>query len=372
MATGGAQTVLLDQASWFHAKGYQVNAAFLYDKDGLHIQWRQAYPFPIHDLKAFQSSSGILRQLSFLLRGVWRLWNLLRQNKFDVVETFTLDSNLFVLPWAWLAGVPVRVATNHGFARNDSWLKRISHTFMINSGLADILIAVTQDIREQSIREGARPARVMTIANGIQLPPLQAKNTLDLFETFHLAEGTTFLLSVGRLVHEKAYEVLIQSMKIVVAKYPAIFLGIAGDGILRDRLQALIDRLDLSENVCLLGDRKDVPDLMANADVFVMSSRSEGMPVALLEAMGSGLPVVATRVGGLPEVIADPSHGILVPPESPADLAAAILQLVRSPELCASLGKAGRQRIRDIYTIENMCSQYESVMKNYYQRKRSQ
>jgi glycosyltransferase involved in cell wall biosynthesis len=201
---------------------------------------------------------------------------------------------------------------------------------------------------------------------------VEKKDRKGLFETLHVAEGTTFLLSVGRLVHEKAYEVLIQAMKIVVAEYPAVFLGIAGDGILRDRLQALIDRLDLGGNVCLLGDRKDVPALMANADVFIMSSRSEGMPVALLEAMGSGLPVVATRIGGLPEVIAGPSYGILVPPESPGDLAAAILQLVRNPGLCASMGQAARQRIKEIYTIESMCLRYESVMKSYYSRKRSQ
>lgn len=362
MATGGAQKVLLDQASWFHANGYQVNAAFLYDRDGLHMKWRQTYPFPIHNLEVLDSRQRISRQLFFIPRGLWRLWKLLRQNKFDVVETFTLDSNLFVLPLAWLAGLPVRVATNHGFARNDSRLKRMSHTWLINLGAADILVAVTEDVRIQSIEEGVRPGRVTAIPNGIHIPKEHEKSATDLSKALSIAEGTVFLLSVGRLVHEKAYEVLIRSMRIVVSEYPSVFLGIAGEGELWDELHGLIDELHLTEKVRLLGNREDVHALTAKADIFVMSSRSEGMPMALLEAMSFGLPVVVTRVGGLKEVVEDRSQGILVSPEDPQELAKAILELLRDPVLGLNMGKQARRRVEEKYTTERMCRQYEKIM----------
>ncbi|HLO18740.1 MAG TPA: GT4 family glycosyltransferase PelF [Anaerolineales bacterium] len=370
MATGGAQRVLLDQASWFSTNGHRINVAFLYDRDGLYTRWQDSYPFPIYNLNAFQDKSGVLRQTFFIFRGLQHLWKLLRQGRFDVVETFTLDSNLFALPVAWLAGVPVRMATNHGWAKNDSLLKRISHNLLLKLGVMDVLVAVTEELRSRSIREGARPERVLTIPNGIQLLPVKKKSAETSQKTLSIPAGYAFLLSVGRLVHEKAYEVLIQAIDIVVKEYPNMMLAIAGSGVLEDELRRLIEKLHLDDKIRLLGNRHDVHDLMANADVFVMSSRSEGMPMALLEAMGFGLPVVITRVGGLEEVVEDQTQGLLVPPEDPQELAKAILKLLHDPVLCSNMGKNARQRIEEKYTTERMCRQYERTMLALWREKR--
>jgi hypothetical protein len=198
MTTGGAQKILLDQAAWFYARGYPVSTAFLYDRDGLHTAWRGTYPFPIHNLEAFQSNAGIFRRSFLIFRGLRRLWKLLRQSRFDVIETFTLDSNLFALPVAWLAGVPVRIATNHGWAQTDSSLKRMLHTLLLNSRIADVLIVVTEMVRRQSIREGARPGLVVSIPNGIQLLPVKEKNPGVFPGILKVPSGHTILLSVGR------------------------------------------------------------------------------------------------------------------------------------------------------------------------------
>jgi len=370
MATGGAQKILLDQADWFHARGYPVSTAFLYDRDGLHLAWRDAHPFPIHNLEAFESNAGIFRRSFLIFRGLLRLWKLLRQNRFDVIETFTLDSNLFALPLAWLAGVPVRIATNHGWAQTDSPLKRMLHTLLLNSRIADVLIVVTGMGRRQSIREGARPELVVSIPNGIQLPPVMEKSGGLFPGILKIPSGQAVLLSAGRLVPEKAYEVLIEAIRILLQEYPDVAVAIAGSGVLQDQLQSLIGQLHLSEKIHLLGNRQDVPDLMANADIFVMSSRSEGMPVALLEAMSFGLPVVATRVGGVAEVVEDRAQGILVPPEDPAELAKAILELLRNPGLRSSMGKSARRRIEEKYTIEIMCRHYEKTMTDLCREKK--
>ncbi len=362
IAVGGAQKVLLDQARWFHTRGYRVNAIFLYDRDSLHSKWSESYPFPIYNLEAFRPGSGLIRQSLTLCAGLLQLWKLLRRSRFDVVEAFTLDSNLFALPAAWLAGVPVRIATNHGWTRKDSPVKRFAHKLLLKIGIVDTLVAVTEGIRSQSIQEGIRPELVITIPNGIQLPSIKRKSAEVFSKNLKIPTGCMTLLSVGRLVHEKAYEVLIQAMQLVVQEYSEVVLLIAGSGVLQDHLQKWIDTLHLADRVHLLGDRQDVTDLMINADIFVMSSRSEGMPMALLEAMGSGLPVVATRVGGLSEVVEDHSQGMLVPAEDPQELAKAILELLRDPALRSRMGRNARQRIEERYTMERMCRQYEQVI----------
>lgn len=368
IAVGGAQRVLLDQADLFHANGHKVAVAFLYDRDGLHSQWQQAYPFTIHNLEAFDRRSGLWWRLLSLMGGLVRLWKLLRRNAFDVVETFTLDSNLFALPVAWMAGVPVRVATNHGFAKSDSRLKRRMHSFLINLRIASVLICVTEQIRLQSIQEGVNPDYVLSIPNGIRLLQSPQKNPQALFRALNISGNAVFLLAVGRLVHEKAHDVLIRAMRLVVDEYPGVVLGVAGSGELREDLDALVEKLGLGDHVRILGNRDDIAFLMANADIFVMPSRSEGMPMALLEAMAAGLPIIATTVGGLPEVLPDPSQGLLVPPENPTELATALLQLLRDPEKRAQMGKAARARVSQGYSLQHMYEKYLNVMEKYLGR----
>ncbi|HET9910260.1 MAG TPA: glycosyltransferase [Anaerolineales bacterium] len=370
VAVGGAQKVLLDQAAWFQARGYRVNVVFLYDRDGLYPKWRDSHPFPIYNLEAFHSGAGLAGRARSILAGLLRLWKLLCRNHFDAVEAFTLDSNLFALPVAWLAGVSVRIATNHGWTKTDLPAKRFAHNLLLKMGVFDILIAVTDGLRTQSIREGIRSELVATIPNGIPLSPLEKRGAGRFLKDLKIPVGYIFLLSVGRLVHEKAYEVLIRALDLVVREYSDVMLAIAGSGVLRAELQGLIDALHLNDKILLLGDRPDVADLMAHADIFVMSSRSEGMPMALLEAMGSGLPVIATQVGGLSEVVEDHLQGILVPAENPQELAKAILELLRDPALRSSLGRSARRRIEERYTTERMCRQYEKLIIDLYRKKK--
>ncbi|MBM3126487.1 MAG: glycosyltransferase family 4 protein, partial [Chloroflexi bacterium] len=113
IATGGAQKVLLDQARWFIDRGHTVTAAFIYDKEGLHKKWQEANAFPIICLCAFRAGAGALEKSLSVIRGLWSLWKLVYRERYDVIETFTLDSNVLGLPLAWWAGIPVRIATYH-------------------------------------------------------------------------------------------------------------------------------------------------------------------------------------------------------------------------------------------------------------------
>jgi glycosyltransferase involved in cell wall biosynthesis len=149
---------------------------------------------------------------------------------------------------------------------------------------------------------------------------------------------------------------------------PTLRLEIAGDGPCRPELRRLISELHLEKHAVLLGEVVDVPALLARASMFVLPSLMEGISLTLLEAMARGLPVVTTRIGGNPEVVLDGSTGILVPPQNPAELAAAMAWLARNPRAATEMGVAGRSRVVRHFDIRDTIARYETL---YSQCRRS-
>jgi len=362
MAVGGAQKVLLDQAHWFHDYGHKVFAVFYYDKEGVQSKWQANSDFPIIDLKAFKYGWMKIINVFLIAKGSFLLWRLLRREKIDVIETFTHDSNLLALPVAWLAGVPVRIATHHGIIENfPNWLGKV-HTWLINHGIGQVLVAVSSRIREQAMLEGVDERRITVIKNGIDPLSLEGVNLSRFRKEAGLKEDDLFLLSVGRLVYQKAHSVLIQSMPALLEEFPNLKLGICGDGTLRKKLTVQIGELGLSESVKLLGIWDNVTGFLAVADIFVLPSRWEGLPIALLEGMSAGLPVVATNVEGVDEVVEDGEHGFLVPVEDVEELTKAILKLLKDKQLRLKMGAASKAHVLEYYTEDIMCEQYARTM----------
>jgi glycosyltransferase involved in cell wall biosynthesis len=300
-----------------------------------------------------------------LIGGLMRCWSLVRRDRFHVVESFTYDSNLLGLPLAWLAGVPVRIATHHGILEKmPRWRQRM-HTWMINSGIASCLVVVTEQLRHQALAEGIHARRIVTIPNGIKLPDLKTDHTAELRKDLGIRSRDIFLLSVGRLTHQKAHSVLIQAMSTIIAQHPETILCIAGDGPLRQQLSDEIGASGLDDHVKLLGERDDIAQLMAAADIFILPSRSEGLPIAILEAMGAGRAVIATRTGGIDDVLEDGSNGLLVPADDPVELARAISRFIDDPAARSKMGEAARQSVIERHTLDRMCDQYLNLMKNF-------
>lgn len=169
------------------------------------------------------------------------------------------------------------------------------------------------------------------------------------------------LLAVGRLEQQKGFDVAIQAMALVVRAAAAAHLSIAGNGHRRRQLADQISALDLTDAVSLLGPRDDVHELMLNADILIHPARWEGFGLVLLEAMRAGLPVVSTKTGAIPEVVADGVTGILVPPNDPDHLAAAILQLIRNPARRREMGLAGFRRLKEQFSPEQMAREVAAV-----------
>jgi glycosyltransferase involved in cell wall biosynthesis len=361
MAIGGAQRVLLDQADWFHAHGYRVVVAFLYDRDNLYERWKASSAYPVYDLEAYKPGSGLPRQTLDLLGAMIRLWRLLLRERFDVIETFTFDSNIPGMILSWLAGVPLRIATHHGKVGNVSRLQEKLH-LIIAKMTASVIVAVSSQVCKDLVAAGLDARKIVVIPNGVNSSAPSEPTRAKVQDEFEADRGKVVLLSIGRLVYQKAHSVLIDAMQIVRAKATNVVLYIAGEGQLREPLEAQILEAGLGEYAHLLGNRIDIPELFTLTDIFVLPSRWEGLPMALLEAMDAGLPVVATKVEGVDEVVENDIQGLLVPPEDAPALAQAILQLVKDRALRKKMGALARKRVQAHYTTDVMCQQYLQIM----------
>ena len=362
MTTGGAQKVLLDQAEWFHNQGYKVTAVFFYDRDNLHDTWAAKTPCPVINLAAFKKGAGVGVNVFLLSRGIIRLWKLLRREKPQIVESFTHDSNMLALPTAWMAGIPVRIATHHGVVAGiQPWREKI-HAFMINIGLAYRIVAVSSLAKEKLLEEGIRKDKITVIHNGIKPVAGDESARPTTRKEMGFDADDFLLLSVGRLVPSKAHHNLIAALPDAIKINKHIRVGILGDGELRETLQKQIDSLGLTNKVKLLGVQENVPKYLFASDVFILPSLWEGLPMALLEAMSAGLPVIVTNVEGMEEVVENEKHGLLINPGSVHEITQAILQLsARSPSQLRTMGEEGRTLISSLYTTDMMCKKYVEV-----------
>jgi len=362
MAIGGAQRGLFDQARWFNSNGCKVVVAFFYDKEGFHEKWKQAVDFPVYNLQAYERGAGFLRQGLFLIRGLRRLWGLLKRERFDVVETFTHDSNLLGLPLAWLARVPVRIATHRGKIEAFPRWRQVLHGVLINTGIAHTLIAVSEQTGQQAMQEGIWESRITVIPNAVKPLDTSSVDRNAIRKNLGLKKDEIFLLSIGRLTYQKGHEFLVQAMSKVASSFPNVKAGICGDGPLRGQLETQIIRAGLSNHVKLLGAWEDVSPLLASTEIFILPSRWEGLSRALMEAMATGLPVIATQVDGIQDLLTDGVNGLLIPPEDAEALGNSILQLIDDIEMRKRIGAAGQAHVLQTHSVDDMCKKYYDFM----------
>jgi sugar transferase (PEP-CTERM/EpsH1 system associated) len=294
-------------------------------------------------------------------RTVWHLYQTFKREQPDIVHTHGWGTLIEGLLAARLARVPVVIHGEHGtlqLKRHQRWAQRVAW------GHADRVLSVSSRLAERMTKQiGFPPSRVSTIRNGVDLSRFggAGKDKADARRQLGLPEHATIAGAVGRLVPVKDHASLVTAIGKIRDAGTDVALVIAGEGPLRHALQRQIVSLGLESSVHLLGHRPDVEMVLAALDVFVLSSRSEGLPNTVLEAMAVGLPVVSTRVGGAEEVVIDGQTGILVSPESPDALAAGLTSLLRESGRRASMGVAGRRRVESEFALSNTLARYEEL-----------
>jgi len=222
------------------------------------------------------------------------------------------------------------------------------------------------EMARQAEIERARvsPDKVVTIYNGVQtneFAALAARAAARGRRAFGIPAGAPLVGAVGRLHRQKGFTDLITALAQVREHLPAVRLLLVGDGELRGDLEAHAQALGLSEVVTFAGLRTDIPEILAELDLFALPSLWEGLPNVVLEAMAAGLPVVATAVGGTPEVVVDGVSGLLVPPHDPAALAEALVFLLRDPGMRRKIGQAGRKRVGQCFSVGQMVRKTEDL-----------
>ena len=358
---GGAQRVLLDQAQWFWDQGYDVHAVFFYDKDKLAQEWSARYPFPITVLSSYHRESGLGKNLGGISYGFFHLVKYLRQVRPDFIECFTHDANTLGIPAAKLAGVKRRFAAHHGQFAGQSASARELHTRIINSPLTTKLICVSERAKRQALDEGIRPDKIRVIFNGVRPIESDPAARSEIRAELGLKDEDVMVLSVGRLVPEKAQHYLVSAARLLKEKAPDLRFFIAGEGPCRKELEEQIAEGGLDGAFRLLGNRSDVDRLLSAADLFVLYSDTEGMPVSLMEAMSAGVPCIASNLEGIAQLIPEERFGKLIPSGDPELLAETIREFTADPARMAATGRNGQQRIRESFTIDASCKQYEDL-----------
>jgi sugar transferase (PEP-CTERM/EpsH1 system associated) len=300
----------------------------------------------------------------------FRLWSALRKLKPDLVQTYNIGA-LDAAPIARFAGVRRVVHAEHGRdaadprgqSRKYRLLRRRLQPFIAR------YVAVSRDLQTWlAVSVGIEPSKIAYIPNGVDVTRFTAvlgrRSDRPLLGAF-VPAGTLVIGTVGRLDAVKDQAGLVCALRILCDADPErgvqLRLVIIGEGSEHRNLEQQIARLDLTGQVRLLGNREDVPALLTECDVFALSSLAEGMPLTVLEAMASGLPVVATNVGGVSEVVDDGVTGTLVASGDPAAFARALGAYVRDGNLRRQHGRAGRARVETQFGLSAMVSAYSAL-----------
>jgi len=300
----------------------------------------------------------------------FRLWKVLRQLRPDLVHTYNFGA-LDAAPVAKIAGVRRVIHGERGRNAQDPRGENRKYRALRRwlTPFIDRYLAVSRDLRDWLTEVvGIDPSRVVYIPNGIDaasfvVAPLQ-KEGRPLLGSF-APPGSILIGTVGRLDPVKDQAGLLAAFKLLCESSPDVRgklrLAIAGEGSERSVLEAQITEFGLREQVCLLGNRDDVPAILAEFDIFVLSSIAEGMPGVLLEAMAAGLPVVATDVGGVSEIVSPGATGLMVPARNPSAMSQALSNYVSNEALRARHGRAGRRQVESGFSLEHMITAYTAV-----------
>jgi glycosyltransferase involved in cell wall biosynthesis len=289
-------------------------------------------------------------------RALFQLVRLLRKGRYSIVHTHMTKGGLVGRVAAFIARTPLVIAAAHNFGALHFNSNLISGFFWVYdkvlvAAFTDVVVSTSEVCSSAVVNMRMIPrSKIVTISAGIDLNKFDDAVRDREERTFSAAH--TWVGTVTRLVRVKGIPDLILAAQQIVADHPDVRFAIVGDGPQREALEEMVEGLGLSDTVKLLGPRDDVIELLHDLDVFVLSSHSEGLPSAVMEAMAAARPIVATAVGGVKELVADGESGILVEPRDPTALAGGIVSLLEDPERARKLGDSARARLEARFTLD--------------------
>jgi D-inositol-3-phosphate glycosyltransferase len=368
---GGIEKVSYEQSKRLTKIGYQIDVLTskirgrnehpargirVFNYSTINLAERIGVPYPILSVDAYRKFAEVIR-------------------KCDLVH-----SHGHVYMSSYLAGKVAKrykkpfVLTQHNtFIDYQSWLNTIEHLNDLTIGKAvlndaDRIIVVSNKTRDYVRRLGAEKTKISVIYNGVDTDYFHPANKMESRKKLGLPKNRKIILSVRRLVYKNGLGTLIESVPLVARNHPDTLFVVAGKGPSRKLIEDRIKELGIEDNIKLTGFVPDklLPMYYDAADYFVLPSASgEGLPLVLLEAMSSGLPVLATKVGGTPEIINHMKDGVLVPPRNPELMAEAMSKLLSEEELGAAIGEEARRIVVDRFSWENNLRQLQTIYSGF-------
>lgn len=301
---------------------------------------------------------------------ILKLIRYIKERKIDIIHTHMYFANTFGRIAAFLARTPIVIST--AYSNYFEYKKRNILMEKFLSRFSDKIIAASNSIKEFTVKQQKISPDKFRVIYDCASTDKFSKN-IDAFsvkQKLGIEPDYSVVGCVARLNVVKGHSYLIQAAAVVLKRNPKVKFLLVGDGPLRDELEELSANLGIKDNIIFTGSRRDIPEMLSAMDIFVLpSALREGCPLSVLEAMAMSKPVIATRLGGIPEEVSDNKSGILVPPKDSMALADAIMKLLSDKNLAVDMGKEGRKIFEEKFSKEVMLKKLESLYDELAEKK---
>ena len=360
----GAERVILNLLEHFDAEHFDVRLAALVEARNPHRELLEEAARRGHRTLAIPCRKRLDPQS-------WReLLRVIKENEIDVLHCHEIKSRFYGLLAAKRLKLPI-IATNHNWIRKNLLISALEYWDAFTLRFFDRIIAVSEEIRQLMLKYGTPAQRMAVVTNGIATRELEHRHNdkMNWYERWGIASHERIIGAVGRLSVEKGAKYFLEAAKIVLTKMPDVRFLLVGDGPQARELKEYAQALGIEQNVIFAGFQPEVAAFYELMEIFAITSLREGTPMALLEAMATGVPVVATAVGGVPKIVRDRDNGMLVPAQDAQGIAAALLQLLQNRAEAARLASNAKRTIIEKYSAATMARQYENIYAGLVQRR---
>ena len=305
--------------------------------------------------------------LSSIITLIWLFPYLIRIRP-TIVHSFLFRANILARIAGYLTGVPIVISS----VRVMGGEKRYFHYIeKITSFMVDHYVAVSESVKRYIIDKSKISAeKISVIYNGVNIKSQDDLHEQNVRMPFKIEDEDRILMTVGRLHEQKGHYYLVKAISKVQKEFPKVKLLVIGEGEEENNLKKLVKSLDLTNEVIFIGLSSDIEEILPMAELFLLPSLWEGLPNVLLEAMAAGKPVIATEVGGVPELVIHGETGMLVPHKDSDALACAIADLLKNRLKARRMGETGRIRAEEHFSIQKMIEKTESLYQELLREKK--
>ncbi|KPJ58989.1 MAG: hypothetical protein AMJ42_02355 [Deltaproteobacteria bacterium DG_8] len=361
---GGAEKILYHTVTGLDYNQYSVSICSLKEKGEI-AKELEKLGIEVHCLHMANKEGFIGWLISTI--ALLKLFSYLRRLKPTIVHSFLFRANILARIAGYLTGVPVIISSIRVMGGEKGYF----HYFEgMTSFMVDHYIAVSESVKRYIVQKSKIPVeKISVIYNGVNVRKHNSLQTQNVKAPFDIEAKDMILMTVGRLQKQKGHYYLFHAILKVRKEVAKIKLLIIGEGEEENNLKNLAESLDLTDQIIFTGLRFDVENILSMAKIFILPSLWEGMPNTLLEAMAAGRPVIATDVGGVPELVINGETGVLVPPKDSDALASAIIDLLQDELKAEKMGEVGRVRVEKIFNISKTLEKTENLYRELLKEK---